>query len=142
MFFIGQIHHMNYSSLLDRCVMNVPGRSAKELNDYFLLLMSITRTEGSAVVPRRWHVTPRKWALQDLCFSEVQCSPRALLRGMPLALCITFWVKFAPFMGHDIISHIHLYQGQTSRRNVCLFVFLTTTKLLALHSLLLQSKKK
>lgn len=96
MFFIGQIHHMNYSSLLDRCVMNVPGRSAKELNDYFLLLMSITRTEGSAVVPRRWHVTPRKWALQDLCFSEVQCSPRALLRGMPLALCITFWVKFAP----------------------------------------------
>lgn len=48
MFFIGQIHHMNYSSFLDASVMNVPGRSAKELNYYFLMLISVIRAGGSA----------------------------------------------------------------------------------------------
>lgn len=32
MFFIGQIHDMNHSSLLDHSVMNVPGRSGTDPN--------------------------------------------------------------------------------------------------------------
>lgn len=47
MFFTGQIHHMNYSSLLDHSVMNVPGRSAKEINDYFLRLIEHNQGRGS-----------------------------------------------------------------------------------------------
>lgn len=47
MFFTGQIHHMNYSSLLDHSAMDVPGRSAKELNDYFLRLIEHNQGRGS-----------------------------------------------------------------------------------------------
>lgn len=100
-------------------------------------LLSITRAEGQDVVPRRWHGILREWALQDLSFSEgvVQLCSEACLQ-----LCVSHSrSNFLIFYG-SWYYFTHSLVSRSDFQKKCFF--LTTSKLLALHSLLLPSKKK